>query len=204
MFAKDADAFGSARHTLTPDLPALLAKHQFRGCYHGAFDGSGLPYFKASKLNWTALDGTSLETVCKTAATAEDETAVFMVLKDLANLLDDDRSPVAAFAHRLSKHASWFDWWLRASELSQVLGRFQTLTDYSLGSALPHHQTHTRAEEYDAKAFENVLAQGRGESGLRSRDYFTRRMELTASFRSRGLHAMRNGQSVLPTIANVG
>jgi alpha-mannosidase len=160
VIGKEVDAFGSRTHALTPDLPALLAKHQFRGCYHGAFDGSGLPYFKSSKLHWAALDGTTMETVCRTAWSAEDETAVFLVLRDFAKLLDDDRSPAAAFVHRFGKQASWFDWWTRASELSQALGRFQTLTDYSLGSALPHHQTHTRAEEYDAKGLENALARG--------------------------------------------
>jgi alpha-mannosidase len=204
MFAKDADAFGARAHALTPDLPALLAKHQFRGCYHGAFDGSGLPYFKASKLNWTALDGTSLETVCKTAATAEDESAVFMVLRDLANLLDDDRSPVAAFAHRLGKHASWFDWWLRASELSQVLGRFQTLTDYSLGSALPHHQTHTRAEEYDAKAFEHSLARGEANPISSPRDRFRRRMAYDAASSTVGLaRVATDGRFSIPDLDTV-
>jgi alpha-mannosidase len=187
LFAKDADAFGGRAHALTPDLPALLAKHQFRGCYHGAFDGSGLPHFKASKLNWTALDGTSLETVCKTAASVEDEAGVFVVLKDLARLLDDDRSPVAAFAHRLGKHATWFDWWLRAADVSQVLGRFQTLTDYSLGSALPHHQTHTRAEEYDAKAFETSLGRSVENPVSRFLDFYRRRLAFDAAVSLAGL-----------------
>jgi len=181
LLSKDADAFGARSPALTPNLPTLLSKHQYRGCYHGAFDGSTLPYFKSSKLNWTALDGTSLETVCKTAASAEDESAVFVVLKEFAKLLDDDRSPVAAFVHRFGTQATWLAWWLRASELSQVLGRFQTLTDYSLGSALPHHQTRTRAEEYDAKAFEGALARGIADPVSSFAGYYRRRMAFDAA-----------------------
>ena len=181
VIGKDADAFGSRTHALTPDLPAILAKHQFRGCYHGAFDGGGLPYFKPSKLNWAALDGTTMETVCRTAWSAEDETSPFVVLRDFAKLLDDDRSPVAAFVHRFGKQASWFDWWLRASELSQALGRFQSLTDYSLGSALPHHQTRTRAEEYDVRAFENALARGEADPISGPMKAFQQRMQFDAA-----------------------
>lgn len=145
---RPVECFASRSMSLSPDLPQLLMKHQFRYALHTSFDGARVPQFVEPKLHWTSPDGSVIEAMARTARDAGVEADALRVFAALAKTAGGDRSATLVLAHWLQPTATWHHWLLRVAQYAEVFGKFQSFSDYFLNSSFPDRPTHTRSEEY--------------------------------------------------------
>ncbi len=148
-FGRPAEMFGSRQLMLSPELPRMLSKVDFRQALHAAFDGSYFPTFRDARIHWTSADGSMIDSMSRVIRNGGDHRIGLSIFKYLADSLLHDYSASLLITHWINQQADWLYWYRVSAQWSHVLGKFASFSEFFLHASYPNTRTKTNALDYE-------------------------------------------------------
>ncbi len=172
--------FARRRFGLTPFLPQLLDKLDFRGVIHATLDDGRFPTESQSKVEWQGFDGTSVNAITRIPLDAGDPATFLSLSESFGDVLDASYSATIVFAHWPGREHAWYGILRRASRYASSLGEFKSVEKYFEDVAYSGHASRHPADAYVSPYLRQEVAAGRRDPISRWIRYYRMRTLLDA------------------------
>jgi alpha-mannosidase len=140
--------FGRRRFGLTPSLPQILDKLEFRGAIHCTLDDGVFPLGQQAKTRWEGLDGTLIDAYAQVPRDAAQTATFLQLARKLGESMDNDHVAMLVFAHWPSMASYWYEDLRRIARYSPVLGKFARFSEFFSQTEVPPIYSRFTADEY--------------------------------------------------------
>ncbi len=155
--------FGRRRFGLTPSLPQILDKLEFRGAVHCTLDDGVFPLGQQSKTRWEGLDGTLIDAYAQVPRDAAQSATFLQFARKLGESMDNDHVATLVFAHWPSMASYWYEDLRRIARYSPVLGKFARFSEFFSQTEVPPIYSRFTADEYRSPYFTQAVIRRQGD-----------------------------------------
>jgi alpha-mannosidase len=148
VFERRVEVFGRRQFGLSPFLPGVLEKMQFRGALHATLDDGQFPCGSQIKTRWQGVDSGVVDAIAKPPYDASKPESFLTLAQKLGESMDSDHVATLCFAHWPGQTCIWYDDLKRCAQYTSALGRFITVEKYFADTYLPGHLDRFEANQY--------------------------------------------------------
>ncbi|MGE3776666.1 MAG: hypothetical protein AB7F89_05745, partial [Pirellulaceae bacterium] len=197
VWGQPVQVYGRRRFGLTPFLPAVLEKLQFRGALHATLDDGHFPAASQIKTRWQGLDGSVIDAIAKPPLDASQPETFLSLAQKLGESMDTDHVATLCFAHWPGAAAPWYSDLRRCARYTSALGKFVTVERYFADTYLPGHLDRNDADPYRSPYLRQDVIRKRPDPISQVMRYWSRRIVADAAATAAALaHIVRPNSSL--------